>query len=393
MVHLLLVIIYLAFISLGLPDSLLGSAWPVMYKEFGVSVSYAGILSMIIAAGTVISSLQSGRLVAKLGTGRVTAASIIITAAALLGFSYSHSFKTLCIWAVPYGLGAGSVDASLNNYVVLNYASRHMSWLYCMWGIGASAGPYIMGSVLASGGSWNTGYRYIGMLQVVLSVILAASLPLWKKAGTESIKTMEEDCSASPSLEICQVPLSLCEIVKIQGVKEIMVTFFCYSALEQTIILWAGSYLVLGRGIAAEAAAGYAGLFFAGITAGRALSGFLTIKMEDKNMVRSGLALVFLGILCLLFPYGRVMPLAGLVLTGIGCAPVYPCIIHSIPGYFGVDKSQALIGVQMAAAYTGTCIMPPLFGIVEGHTSVCILPFYLIMVLLVIIFMHEKVAR
>lgn len=382
MVHLLLVIIYLAFISLGLPDSLLGSAWPVMYKEFGIPVSYAGILSMIIAVGTIISSLQSERLTKRLGTGKVTVASVVVTAVALMGFSCSHSFRSLCLWAVPYGLGAGSVDASLNNYVVLSYASRHMSWLYCMWGLGASAGPYIMGYVLSGGYGWNRGYRYIGILQIVLSIILLLSLPLWKRTDTSTA-----DCS------ICSQPLSLWYVANIQGAKEIMVTFFCYSALEQTVALWAGSYLVLGKGFPVKAAAVYAGLFFAGITVGRALGGFLTIKLNDITMVRSGIVLVFIGILFLFIPSGNIAPLAGLVLIGLGCAPVYPCIIHSIPRHFGVDKSQAMIGIQMAAAYTGTCVMPPLFGMAANHISVSLLPFYLAVMLFLMAFMYETVLK
>lgn len=384
MVHLLLIIIYLAFISLGLPDSLLGSAWPVMYKEFGIPVSYAGILSMIIAAGTVLSSLQSEKLTKKFGTGKVTVASVFITAIALVGFSCSHSFQSLCLWAIPYGLGAGSVDASLNNYVVLNYASRHMSWLYCMWGLGASAGPYIMGYVLAFGNDWNKGYRYIGILQMGLSVILLLSLPLWKK--TDEIGQVA-DCS------ICSQPLSLWHIVNIKGAKEVMVTFFCYSALEQTITLWVGSYLALGRGFETKSAAFYAGLFFAGITVGRALGGFLTIKLTDTTMVRSGIVLIFIGILFLFIPFSSITPLIGLILIGAGCAPVYPCIIHSIPKHFGTDKSQAMIGIQVASAYTGMCIMPPLFGMAANCISVLLFPFYLIIILLLMAFMHEVMLK
>ncbi len=390
MVHLLLIIIYLAFTSLGLPDSLLGSAWPVMYKEFGIPVSYAGILSMIIAAGTIISSLQSERLTKRLGTGKVTVVSVAVTAAALTGFSFSHSFYVLCLWAVPYGLGAGSVDASLNNYVVLHYASRHMNWLHCMCGLGASAGPYIMGYVLAGGQNWNMGYRYIGMLQAVLSVILVLSLPLWKKVEKNSLIP---DIQAAENSSQCNRPLSLWQITQIKGAKEIMATFFCYCALEQTISLWAGSYLVLNRNFPAKTAAAYAGFFFVGITAGRALSGFLAIKWNDTKMVRFGLMLVFTGILFLFVPSGNVTPLAGLILTGLGCAPIYPCIIHSIPGHFGTDKSQAMIGVQMAAAYTGTCIMPPLFGMAANYISIALFPFYLIIMLFLIIFMHETVLK
>lgn len=385
MVHLLLAIIYLAFISLGLPDSLLGAAWPVIYKEFGTPVSYAGIISMIIAVGTIVSSLQSDRLTRRLGTGRVTALSVLLTAAALYGFSVSHSFWLLCFWAIPYGLGAGSVDAALNNYVALHYTSRHMSWLHCMWGVGASLGPYIIGFVLAGGQSWNMGYRYIAVLQIILTAVLLLSLPLWNKLNTGN--------SASAPDNVQDKPLSLTEIIKIPGAKEVMVTFFCYCALEQTTGLWASSYLVLYRELPSETAAGFAALFFIGITIGRALSGFLTIKLSDLQMVRLGVGILFLGILSLLLPFGEASSLCGLILIGLGCAPVYPCIIHSTPAHFGADKSQAVIGVQMAAAYIGTCFMPPLFGLAANYLSITLFPFYLLAILILMVIMHEKLQQ
>lgn len=381
MFQLLLVIIYLAFISLGLPDSLLGSAWPVMYQEFSVPVSYAGAISMIIAAGTIVSSLQSDRLTKKLGTGKVTAFSVLMTAVALFGFSVSHSFAALCLWAVPYGLGAGSVDASLNNYVALHYASRHMSWLHCMWGVGASLGPYIMGYALAGGQGWNMGYCYIAILQVVLTAILLFSLPLWKRRATDE---------TGQSGEENKKPLSLRQIVGIPGAKEIMVTFFCYCALEQTAGLWASSYLVLQRGLTAETAAGFASLFYIGITAGRAAGGFLTMKLNDTRMIRLGQGLILCGTLCLLLPFGEITALTGLVITGLGCAPIYPSIIHSTPTHFGADKSQAVIGVQMASAYVGTCLMPPVFGFLANHISVSLYPAFLLVILLIMVVMHEK---
>lgn len=382
MFQLLLVIIYLAFISLGLPDSLLGSAWPTMYQEFSVPVSYAGGLSMIIAVGTVISSLQSDRLTKNFGTGKVTAASVLMTAAALFGFSISHSYTALCLWAIPYGLGAGSVDASLNNYVALHYASRHMSWLHCMWGVGASLGPYIMGYALTSGQGWNMGYRYIAILQIVLTAILIFSLPLWKKESDSDTGQTEKEEAAKP--------LSLRQIFNIPGAKEIMITFFCYCALEQTTGLWASSYLVLRRGLSAETAAGFASLFFMGITAGRAFSGFLTMKLNDTQMIRLGQGFILFGIVLLLLPFGSASSLAGLILVGLGCAPVYPSIIHSTPEHFGADKSQALIGVQMASAYVGTCFMPPIFGFIANHVSVSLFPVYLLAILVLMAVMFEK---
>ena len=383
MVHLLLAVIYLSFISLGLPDSLLGSAWPVMHTELNVPMSWAGAVSLIISAGTVVSSLQSDRLTKKLGPGKVTAISVGMTAAALFGFSVSGSFWMLCLWAVPYGLGAGSVDAALNNYVALHYASRHMSWLHCMWGLGAAVGPYVMGFALSAGSGWGMGYRYIAMMQVALTVILVVSLPLWRvHRGAE---TEQADASAPP--------LTLPQIFRIPGAKEVMLTFFCYCAVEQTTILWASSYLHLHKGVPAETAASYAGLFFIGITAGRALSGFLTMKLSDSQMIRLGQAVTTAGILIILLPLHEYAALTGLALIGLGCAPIYPCVIHSTPAHFGADKSQAVIGVQMASAYIGTCLMPPLFGLIANHISTALLPGYLLVILTVMAVTHEALLR
>lgn len=387
MFHLLLAIIYLAFISLGLPDALLGSAWPVMYTEFSVPVSYSGVIFMIIALGTIISSLQSDRLTKRFGTGKITAFSVLMTAAALFGFSISHSFAALCVWAVPYGLGAGSVDASLNNYVALHYTSRHMSWLHCMWGVGATLGPYLMGYALTNGHSWNMGYRIISILQVVLTILLFLSLPLWKNrdGSTGNI----ENTAGKP----VEKPLSLGQVLQIPGAKEVMTAFFCYCALEQTSSLWISSYLVLHHGLDAKTAAGFAGLFFIGITTGRFFSGFLTLKFNDTQMIRLGEGLILAGVAALFIPQNNAAAFCGFILIGLGCAPVYPCIIHSTPVNFGKDKSQAMIGVQMAFAYIGTCVMPPLFGLIANHIHISLLPVYLLLILVVMAVMHEKMLK
>lgn len=384
MVHLLLAVIYLSFISLGLPDSLLGAVWPSVYQGFGVPVSYSGVIFCIISVGTVISSLQSDRLTRRFGTGGVTAISVGMTAAALFGFSVSNSFLALCLWAIPYGLGAGSVDAALNNYVALHFASRHMSWLHCMWGVGASTGPYIMGNVLARNAGWHMGYRVIGVIQLVLTAVIAISLPLWK-TGTAG---NTEEPAAAPAKA-----LTLQQIFHIPGVKEVLITFFCYCSLEQIVGLWASSYLVLDRGIAPETAAGFAGLFFLGITAGRALSGFLTLKWNDAQMVRMGLCMIALGLAALFLPFGQTTALAGLVLIGLGCAPIYPSIIHATPGHFGAERSQAIIGVQMAGAYIGNCLMPPLFGVLADHTTIAVFPYCLLVLLILMGTMHEKLQK
>lgn len=384
MVHLLLAIIYLAFISLGLPDALLGAAWPSMYPQFDVPVSYAGIISMIIALGTVVSSLQSDRLTKKLGTGKVTALSVLMTAMALFGFATSHSFGMLCLWAIPYGLGAGSVDASLNNYVALHYESRHMSWLHCMWGVGASAGPYIMGYALTAGWGWNSGYHIIAVLQIVLTAILLCSLPLWKQRPAEVLQDGKVQNVKA---------LSIREVLQLAGAREILVCFFCYCALEQTTGLWASSYLTLHKGVSADTAASFASMFYLGITVGRALSGFLTMKLNDVQMIRLGEVIIGIGVLVMLLPFGQSLSLAGLILIGLGCAPVYPCVIHSTPAHFGADKSQAIIGIQMACAYVGTCLMPPVFGLIANHITVALLPVYLLIILVLMVIMHELLCK
>ena len=384
MTHLLIVVIYLAFISLGLPDAVFGGAWPTMYLQFEVPVSYAGIVTIIIALGTIISSLQSDRMTYKLGTGKVTAISVAMTAFALFGFSISGSFIELCLWAIPYGLGAGGVDASINNYVALHYSSRVMSWLHCMWGLGAMIGPYVVGFVLTGGGSWNRGYQLIALLQAILTAILIISLPLWKKRTTVVDESGEEVAASA---------LSLKEVYAIKGAKEIMIAFFCYCALEQTAGLWASSYMVLHKGVSAEVAASYASMFYIGITVGRFLSGFMTMKFNDKQMIRIGFAVLGVGVGVLFLPLSEYVALTGFVLIGMGCAPIYPCVIHSTPEIFGADKSQAIIGVQMASAYVGTLLMPSVFGIIVNHISAGLLPAYLCMILLLMVVMYERLIK
>lgn len=379
MTSLLLPLIYLSFISLGLPDALLGSAWPSMYTELNVPLSSAGLISMIIAAGTVVSSLMSERMTRRFGPGKVTAFSVGLTAVSLGGFALSSSYWQLCLLAVPYGLGAGSVDACLNNFVALHYASRHMSWLHCMWGIGASVGPHIMGRAITAGQSWHAGYGYIAVLQIVLTFVLLMSLPKWNQptdSGAQS-RPME--------------PVTLRQALFIRGVREVLTCFFCYCALEQTAGLWASSYLVLKNGLPAEKAASLAALYYMGLTVGRALSGFLTLRLDDRAMVRTGFVLILLGVVCV--PLGGGATLAGLVILGLGSAPIYPCLIHSTPGFFGAGNSQAIIGMQMASAYVGTCLMPPLFGLIAQTVSVALYPLFLSVFLAVMFISFEKLMK
>ena len=383
MISLLLAIIYLSFISLGLPDGLLGAAWPVMCVEMNVPVSYAGLISTTIAAGTIVSSLMSDRLTLRFGAGRVTAVSVAMTALALLGFSVTKNFWLLFVWAIPYGLGAGSVDASLNNYVALHYASRHMSWLHCMWGLGAMIGPYIMGWTLSGGQNWSMGYRYVGILQIAVAALLAMSLPIWKNRTSE--RAAAENASGKA--------LAMGRIIQIPGAKEVLIAFFCCCALEQTAMLWGSTYLVRYIGLDEERAASLASLFFIGITAGRFISGFLTYKLSDENMIRLGEGVIALGIVVMLLPLGETSATVGLLLVGLGCAPIYPCVIHSTPAHFGEENSQAIIGVQMASAYTGILLMPPLFGLIANHISVSLMPWYLGAILVLMVVMCELLNR
>ena len=413
MIQLLLAIIYLAFISLGLPDGLLGSAWPSMYVQFQVPVSYSGIIYMIICGGTVCSSLLSDRLNRKFGTGLVTVLSVATTAVALGGFSFSSSYWMLCLWAIPYGLGAGGVDAALNNYVACHYESRHMSWLHCMWGLGATVGPYIMEYALTGGGSWNMGYRYVMFIQIGLVAVLFFSQPLWKKKAAQNhLKPMhdsqEEDqrqilqeekdasCLSIDNRNQCESektkPLSIFHVLSLPGAIQLMIAFFSYEAVEQTAALWASSYLVLHIGLTSEEAAGLAALFFIGITVGRFLCGFITLKFNDTNMIRMGCGIILIGVIILFLP-GVACAKIGLIIIGFGCSPVYPCIIHSTPEHFGVDKSQAVMGVQMASASLGCISMPPLFGLIANHISVRLLPVYLLLFLILMFVMHEIVVK
>lgn len=383
MTTILLIVIYIAFISLGLPDSILGSAWPSMYKGLNVPVSYAGVISMIIAGGTIISSLFSDKLIRKLGTGVVTAISVALTAAALMGFSYSDSFVMLCLWGIPYGLGAGSVDAALNNFVALHYKSHHMSWLHCFWGVGATAGPYIMGYCLTNGFRWNTGYQAIGIMQIVLVACLIASLPLWKIKWKSSGEEVLHD----------NVAISIKDTLKLPGAKSILTAFFCYCALEATTGLWASSYMVLYKGIDAKTAAKWASLFYFGITVGRLICGFVTDKLGDRKMVRIGQVLALIGILLLFIPFGDFMVLAGLVLIGIGCAPIYPSLIHETPENFGADKSQSIMGIQMATAYVGSTFMPPVFGFLAAKITISLYPVYLLVFVILMFIMVERMNK
>ena len=381
---LLLALIYICFISLGLPDSLLGSAWPVLHTEISVSVSYAGVISGTITAGTILSSLFSDKLLHKFGAGLVTAVSVTVTAICLFGFSISNQFWMLILWAIPFGLGAGGVDAILNNYVALHYKAQHMSWLHCMWGVGASVSPYIMSFALVKLENWSYGYLIVSVIQAVLSAIIFISIPLWKKGSTENDDVTKQTESKA---------LSFREIFAIKGAIPCFLMFFCYCAMEVTASLWASTYLVQNWSFSPETAAGYASMFYIGVTIGRLINGFLAMNLSDKFLIRIGTVVIAVGIALMFVPFYSLFTLVGFVVIGFGCAPIYPCIIHMTPNVFGADKSQAMIGVQMAFAYIGILAMPPLFGVIAENISISLLPIYLSIFLILIAVMHELVLK
>ena len=375
----LLSLIYIAFISLGLPDSLLGSGWPVMHEDLNVPISFMGIISMIISGGTIVSSLFSDKLTRRFGTQVVTVASVFLTAVALLGFSWSGHFVMLMVFAIPYGLGAGAIDAALNNYVALHYTSRHMSWLHCFWGVGTVISPFVMSYSLTTS-TWNTGYRLIGLIQMAIGLLLLVTLPVWK--------------INRPKAESSSEAKGLISVLKIKGVPFLLTGFFAYCAAEATAMGWASTYMTEVKGVDAVQAARFASLFYIGLTVGRFLGGFIMNKLGDRRMILLGASVLTCGILILLIPSESLLvPLAGFIITGLGCAPIYPCIIHSTPSNFGAKNSGSIIGIQMASAYIGSTFMPPLFGLLGNRISFAILPLYLALFVILMVSMTETTFR
>lgn len=377
MTTLLLVIIYIAFISLGLPDSMLGAAWPVMQGELGLPLAGAGLVSMIVSGSTIISSLLSGVLIRRLGTGKLTLISVLMTALALLGYSFSQNYLWLCLIAVPLGLGAGSVDAALNDFVARNFSARHMNWLHSFWGVGATTGPMIMALMLNQTGRWQMGYRTVAIIQFTLVAILAISSPLWQRFPVPSAPQTSADRG---------------KIHQIRGMIPNLVAFFAYCAVEASTGLWAASFLVQQRGLSQILAAGGASAYYLGITVGRFLNGFLSSHFEARNLVRGGQAMILLGIVMIFLPF-PILSLAGLMIIGLGCAPIFPTLLHETPRRFGAENSASLIGLQMATAYVGLSLMPPLLGLIVDRFGLQLYPLGLLLLALMLASSTERLNR
>lgn len=378
----LLIIIYLAFISLGLPDAILGSAWPMIHQDLNVSISSAGIATMIISGGTIISSLFSEKLIRRFGTGKVTTLSVMLTAAGLIGIYFSPSFIWICLLGVPLGLGAGAVDSALNNFVALHYEAKHMNWLHCFWGIGATAGPFIMSLFLLKENGWRMGYMTIGIIQAILVLCLFTSLPLWKKFESEP----------NPAVE-SQSAIKITTLLKQPGARPALLAFFCYCAVELTTGLWGSSFLVVSKGLSTETAAKWISLYYLGITVGRFLAGFIAMRLDNQKMIRLGQILCIAGAICLLIPISTTFQLVGLILIGLGCAPIYPAMLHETPNRFGKELSQSIMGIQMATAYVGSTFMPPLFGLLAKLTGFTVLPFFLLILIVIMLLASERVSQ
>ncbi|MHA6530078.1 MFS transporter [Paenibacillus sp. BAC0078] len=392
----LLIVIYLAFISLGLPDSLLGSAWPVMWPEMGASLGSAGILSMVVAGGTIVSSLASGTLLERLGTGKVTLISCFLTAGALLGFSMAPLMLWLVILAIPLGLGAGAVDAALNHYVAANYKAHHMNWLHCFWGLGATMGPIIMSYYIADHNSWRGGYTAVAVIQFTLVVILLLTLPLWKRiAASHEPEPAPSDMQHDQAESVLVQPEDKIKtnLLRIKGVKPSLITFLFYCGVESMVGLWGASYLVGAKQITADTAAGWISLYYGGITIGRMITGFITLKVHNRVLIRCGQLVAIAGGGILLLPLPDAFSLAGFILIGLGLAPIYPGLLHETPTRFGRDNSARLMGIQMAVAYTGTTFLPPLVGIIATQVSIGLFPFIVLVFLLTMLMSAEGVNR
>ncbi len=383
MYMLLLAIIYIAFISLGLPDSLLGAGWPSMYGDLSVPISFVGGITMITTASTIVSSLLSERMTKYFGIGKVVVGSVFLTAIAMFVYSITKNYYILLVFAIPYGFGAGGVDASINNYVSVHYSSKHMSWLHAFWGIGASVSPFIMSYALLNFDGWQSGYQIVAIIQFVLVIILLFTIKLWGKQNAENFAEEEEKTQ----------PLSFKEAVSVRGVKFVLIAFLCYSALECVSGVWATSWLVYHLGLEAAFAAKFASFIFIGITAGRIFCGFIADKFGDKLLIRGGTAVVFVGLLLIITEISTEIAMVGLIIMGFGCAPIFPSIIHQTPYYFGRRNSQAIIGIQMAFAYTGNTIMPPLFGLVAERVGFGFYGYFLMFLAVMMFLMCERLNK
>ncbi|MCF7926874.1 MAG: MFS transporter [Candidatus Izimaplasma sp.] len=371
MATLLLIIIYLAFISLGLPDSIIGVSWPLMSQEFNMSIDALGYISLVATLGTVVSSLLSGYLINRFKTKSVVLFSVFLTAIGIFGMSYSTSYYFVLLLAIPIGFGAGSIDTALNNFVALNYKAHHMNWLHSFWGLGASMGPYILSLYLVND-NWRGGIRTISLIQFSFVLVLLISLPLWHKNYFNG-KTQENDFSKK------------IKVFKIKGVAYALFIFLIYVSLEYGVGLFGSSFLVSIRGFKVENAARLISFYYLGITIGRLISGFISIILSNVRLVFSGLIISAISIILIILNLHITTTYIAFILLGLGLAPIFPSLIHETPKFFGKENSGHVIGYQIAFAYIGGSTIPPLIGLIAAKTSLAIFPYILLILIITII--------
>lgn len=383
MTTLLLIVIYIAFIGLGLPDSLFGTAWPAIYAEFGVPVSLASVVSLISCFGTFLSSLFSARLINRFGTGKVTAFCTLLTVAGLFGYSLSPGFLWMCFLAIPMGLGAGAIDAGLNNYVALHFSASQMNYLHCFYGIGVTVSPYLMSLALSGSTNWRAGYRLAFWIQLAISLVMFLALPLWQRVHQQSLDTAEEEAPRT---------LSMRELATMPAVRAVWVVFITACGVEVTAGAWSSTYLVQAKGMALDAAARIVMLYYLGFALGRLFSGLLSKKFTSWQLIGYSQGIMVLALVFLLLPLGTVAAGLGLFLIGLGCGPVFPNMTYLAPLNFGRDVSQSVIGSQMAAAYVGIMALPPLFGLLAQFIGAWLMPWYLLLMTAWMIFATLKLV-
>lgn len=390
----ILMIIYIAFISLGLPDGMLGAAWPTMRLDFGMPVGHAGFVSFVISSGTIVSSLFSVKVIRKLGTGKVTAFSVLLTAVGLTGFALTPNFWWLFLFAIPLGIGAGAVDSALNEYIAEHYKAIHMNMLHCFWGIGALTGPLIMSGFIKNTSSWRPSYGLVAIIQFVLVTILFFSLPLWKKLENQRKENAEIEKQENL---VSQKKKSTLESLKIRGVKSVLICFMTYTAMELMLGLWGATYLTSIKNFEPSRAAAWVSLYYGGITLGRFLAAFLSIKLNNKQLIRLGSILTIVAVVFMFLghfiEHTTYFTLAGFVLFGLGCAPIFPAMLHETPERFGKENAQSIMGFQMSMAYTASTTLPPIFGFIASATTPALLPWVLAGFVIVFYIFSESCTR
>ena len=378
----LLIVIYLSFVGLGLPEPVLGSLWPIMRTEFAASLDFAGVISLIMTVSKTLSGLITDRIDKKIGHGRASVLSMLVMALALYGCALSRSEYMICLFTLPLGIASGIIDTAVNDYVSRNYSSRHMSWLHCSWGIGSMLSPFALGFLLSRGQSWRAGYVFVASVQIVITILLIISLPHWKKT------------SDSPDSDNGITVMPIKDVVRLPGIVFTFLALFSYCGAEVTASLWSSSFLIEARGLDAETAATCTSSIFIGITLGRFLSSFIADRLGDLRMAKTGAVIAFAGALVMFLPGSTaVLPLIGLFVVGLGCSTIVPSLIHSVPELYGRSHTSTIVGIDMAVAHAGSALMPPLFGVLAEKISIRLFPVYIFLLMALLLFSITKISR